>query len=471
MAGTLEQIQTLVKALEAGSYNAAPGDLIQGSALQIEDLSPVMNNLTFTEKTLILQKMVKVRPAKTTLFQFDRQLSYGIFGGSAQIEGAVGQEETSQYVRIVVPMCYYSHVRRVTVVANMVATVDGQKAEDRAASDAAMKIAGDIEFDLFRGKADFSNAGVFDGNPLAIPPLPNMLGLDPQVRVSDNVTNAQDLMFNPYGSNLSVVLPVGGALQQGNIEDAAVRSAMNMGNADKLLVDPLVMAQYNKIAFQKERIFLAGTPQEMTSADLRRQWVSGGVVQLEASRFLSGKTQPNLPHNGSPLAPTTAITATYGSAAGTPFLAGQVFTYYFTSTNALGESPASPAFTSTALAAAGNSIVLTLTPASSGNAPIFLSVYRSNAGGSAASARFIGNVAANGTSAVTFTDLGNKLPGFVTGYLVQGDTMEMAELAPYSRLKLAVSDLSLPEAHYRFACLAVLQPRKNVLLDSLVGGL
>src|SRR5271165_5673669 len=100
-----------------------------------------------------------------------------------------------------------------------------------------------------------------------------------------------------------------------------------------------------------------------------------------------------------------------------------------------------------------------------------MSVYRSNPGGSANSARFIGNIACNGGSAVNFIDLGNKLPGFVTGFLVQGDTMEMAELASYSRLKLAVSDLSLPEAHYRFVTLAVLQPRKNVLLDSLTGGL
>jgi hypothetical protein len=65
-------------------------------------------------------------------------------------------------------------------------------------------------------------------------------------------------------------------------------------------------------------------------------------------------------------------------------------------------------------------------------------------------------------------DLGNKLPGFVTGFLVQGDTMAMKELAPYSRLKLAVTDLSVPEAHFRFCTLAVQQPRKNVLIDNLV---
>jgi hypothetical protein len=61
-------------------------------------------------------------------------------------------------VRAVVPMAYYSTTRRVTVAANMIGAFDGVKAEDRAAADAAMKLAGDIEFDCFRGQADFSNA-------------------------------------------------------------------------------------------------------------------------------------------------------------------------------------------------------------------------------------------------------------------------------------------------------------------------
>src|ERR1700677_3161917 len=158
MASDISQLQDLMKALEAGITNATPGALTQGAALQTEDLSPVMHNVTYTDKSLILQKMLKVVPVKQTLFQFNRQLSYGIFGGGAQIEGQVGQEETSDFVRLVVPICYYSHIRRVTLAANIVATFDGVKAEDRAASDAAMKIASDIEVDLFRGKVDFSNA-------------------------------------------------------------------------------------------------------------------------------------------------------------------------------------------------------------------------------------------------------------------------------------------------------------------------
>jgi hypothetical protein len=110
--------------------------------------------------------------------------------------------------------------------------------------------------------------------------------------------------------------------------------------------------------------------------------------------------------------------------------------------------------------------VLVITPPGSGTVRYF-NVYRSPAGGLAASAKFIGRIDRATASTASFRDAGNKIPGFVTGYLIQGDTMGIKELSPYSRQKLAVTDLTLPEAFYRFACLAVFQPRKNVLLDNL----
>lgn len=461
----LSSLQGLVKALEAGGYNAAPSTLVQGSALMVEDLSPVMENVTYDNEHLKLQKLLGAAVScKSTLAQFDRQLSYGIFGASAQLEGAVGQEETSDYVRIVVPMAYYSHVRRVTLVANLVATVDGKKAEERAASDAAKKLAGDIEFDLIRGKADFSNAGSFDGNPLLIPNLPNMLGLDTQIRQSDAQRNAQDLMFGEFGSDDTVIISGGGTLAQEMVEDAHVRSEMNLGNADMLLVDPKVLSAYNKITLAKERVILAGSPQDATGADLRRQWVSGGTVKIESSRFLSGKTRPSNPRSSGPASPTV----TGSASGGTTGLAAGVYQYGVSSVNELGESPLATVSGGVTLTA-NQQVALTITPPGSGTVRAF-NVYRSNAGGTAASMRFIGRVILTaGSSTTTFTDLGNKKPGFVTGLLVQGDTMEMKELSPYSRVKLAQTDLSTPEAHFRFCTLAVPQPRKNAIIDNLVG--
>jgi hypothetical protein len=459
----IEQLQSLMKALEAGSYNAAPGQLAQGAALMVEDLSPVMQNVTFDDSHIKLQKMLPSKDVKSQLHQFNRQLDYGIFGGSAQFEGGIGEEDTSNYVRAVVPMAYYSTTRRVTVAANLIGAFDGVKAEDRAASDAAMKLAGDIEFDLFRGQSDFSNAGVFDGNPLAVAKVPNMIGVDQQVRQSDAQSNTQDLMFAEFGSDQTVVLSAGGTLTQSIIEDSSVRSAMNMGAADRLVLDPISLSAYNKIAHAKERIMLAGSAQEATGAHLRTQWTSAAVVSLEASRFLSGKTRPARSRAGSPLAP--AIATADAGAAGS-LLAAATYNYYVTSVSMRGESAPSTA-SAQAVATAGNAVTVTITAAAGAQ---YYNVYRSDAGGSAASAKFVGRIA-QGAGNPVFRDLGNRQPGSVTGFLIQGNTMGIAQLAPYSKLKLAVNDLSLPEAHFRFLSLAMYQPRKNVLIENITGQL
>lgn len=464
-ADLIGKLDDLRKALEAGNFNAKPTSLVQGSAMQVEDISPIMVNVTYNDKTLKLQKKLSVKPAKGTFIQFLRRLSYGTWGGSAQLEGAVGNEQTGDYVRAGVPMAYYSEIRRVTHVASLVKTVTGEDPKELEAEAAALRLAGDIEFDLFRGKADFSNAGVFDGNPNVIPALANMMGLDTQIRQSDLQSNTQDLMFEAYGSGLSVVINGSGTLGKSVIEDAHVRSMMNHGTADKLFIDPLVLSAYNKIMWNNERVVLGGSAQDVTGQDLQRQFVSGGAVTLEASRFLSGKFQSHRPSLRAPAAPS----ATTGMvASSTAFTAGQVYTYYVTAENSLGEGYRSAAVTAT-IANNGERVDLTITPGA--GTQTFFNVYRSPAGGSVGQARFIGRVVNSGAATTVFSDLGNKIPGFVTGFLVQDDTMEVCELAPYSRMKLAVTDLSEPEAHFRFLCLKVTEPRKNVLVDNLRGDL
>ena len=76
---------------------------------------------------------------------------------------------------------------------------------------------------------------------------------------------------------------------------------------------------------------------------------------------------------------------------------------------------------------------------------------------------------ANPGATATFVDLGNKKPGFVNGYMIEKDSAALHELAPYSRMKLGISDLSVPEAHFRFSTLAVYEPRKSVIVDNLKG--
>lgn len=464
-------VQNLVKALEAGNYDAAPSTLVQGSALQIEDLQSVMNVVTADMSHIKLQKMLSTETCKSTTWQFNRQLSYGINGGSAQLEGNVGQEETSDYVRVAIPITYYSHIRRVTIASTMVATADGKKSDERAAADAAIKLAMDIEFDCFRGMDDFTNAGVFDGNPLTTSgEMPNMHGLGLQIRQSDFQANSRDQLFSEFGSDESVVLSGGGStLTQGLIEDGALRSSLGFGEANKLVVDPVVLANYNKITFGKERIILAGSAQDATGGDLRRQWVSGGTVDLEGSQFLRAKVKPARPRALGPAAPVSVTGSASSATSPTGMVAGD-YIYYVTAGNEVGESPACAAYTVSGVTV-NYKVTLTITHPASG-VYRFFNVYRTAAGGTAATAKFIGRIVPTvGSSTTSYVDLNNKVPGFVTGFFLQKDGAEFRQLAPYSRLKLAVSELSMPEAHFRFLGLAVTTPRKFVVLDNLKGTL
>ena len=462
-----KQIQELMKALSAGSYNVAPDSLRQGPALLVEDVSPLYHNQTYEDRHIFLQKELTVKKVKNVTVQFNRKLAHGNFGGSARAEGAIGRERTSNWTRVAVPMCYYSEIRRVTVPATFVETQGGDKIEDLEAESGELNLAGDFEFDFFRGCDDYTNSGLFDGNPNNIPAVPNIRGLQVQIRQSDSSLLTQDLMFLAYGAGLSSTVQIGSTLDQPNIEDMSVRSAMNHGSAEMLLVDPLVQSAYNKISFNKDRIVLAGSPIDMTGADLRRQSTYNGMIQVRASRFLSGKFRPNLPATGGNSPGTPTLSTITDAAGSTTFLNGQTYYYLVTAENDDGEGAAvtSPQFTITGN---GKQVTVPIVAPGSGGTPKFYNVYRSGNGGTAANARFIGRIAYAG-STTNFLDLNNKIPGFVTGVLVQPDTMDVAELAPYSRMKLAISDLSLPEAHFRFATLRVFSPKKNVLGENLRG--
>jgi hypothetical protein len=468
MEDLIKNLQELKKAWEAGNYNAPPSTLTQGAAVQKEDLSPKMESVCWDNKHLIMVKQLDTESCKSNTHQFNVELSYGQFGSGAQYEGHVGQEETQEIARRVVPMSYYSHLRKVTIVSTLVDTFDGKKSDERAADAAAKKIAGDLEFDGIRGMDDFSNGGIFDGAPSVMPNLPNMHGVAIQIRQSDALRQTKDQMFLEFGGDESNVVMAGGTLNQTLIEEVHNRSVMNHGEAEDLIVDPKVLKTYNLLAIGKERIILANSPQGMTGSDLKEQAVSGGIVKIKMSRFMSGKTAPNPVRKTSPGAPasvTCASTTTSGVV--TPFEAGEVYNYYVTAVNEAGES-AKTAASALTIVATGDEVVLTITQPTTGTWRHY-NVYRSPAGGTAASAKFIGRVITRSVSTTLFNDQGNKIPGFVTGLLVQYDTMEMRELAPFTRLKLAISELATTEAFYQFTCCAVKQPRKNAILESLTG--
>ena len=137
--------------------------------------------------------------------------------------------------------------------------------------------------------------------------------------------------------------------------------------------------------------------------------------------------------------------------------------YAVTGVGDAGEGSVS-ATSSVTIAANGNQVNLTITPAA-GLSPRYFNVYRSLAGESKLS--FIGRVVNSGAATTVFNDLNNRLPAFVTGFALDMRGLEIAELSPFKSQQLAQTDLTVPKAFYRFCALMVKLPRFNILVDNL----
>lgn len=468
----MADMQPLFKALNAQGYNQAPSTLTQTGALQMEDLSQQLVNVTIRENMLNLQKMIGTpKKAKSLTYQFNRQLSIGQIGYSSVLEGQIGEETTSNYVRVVVPMAYYSHTRNITLQATLLATFDGTSLEEAQARDAARKMAIDCEMDLFRGRELFSNAGVFDGNAAAQPlKIANVVGLDTQIRQANSLdANAIDLGFVEWGQNESIVIPVNGSLTQDVIENATLALMLQFGDLAQAqgIVDPRALSAYNKLSFGVNRFVLSNAAAiTKTGTQLNSQYTSAGEISFEVSQFLRGKTSVQASQERSQFAPNAPTISSVTRAAGsTTFVAGQVYRYFVSAANERGESAGSGS-SSVTIVANGDVVTVNITVAGSGQPTRWFNVYRTNAGGAAATAKFIGRVASNGAS-VAFTDLNNRSPAASTGYILSKDTMEIRELLPYTRMKMAVVQAAQTEAHLRFLGLAVLKPKQSVILDNI----
>jgi hypothetical protein len=236
-------------------------------------------------------------------------------------------------------------------------------------------------------------------------------------------------------------------------------------------MDIVALSAYNKLVLQSTgnvtQFANMGNALTSSGADLRQQLVSGGAVKMEDSQFLRGKYRQARVRAGAPAAPTLAAVGTPTIPAG--LIAAGTYIYKVSAVNEKGEGAAAVM----AGVALSGTQGRTFTIAPNGAVGTrYFNVYRSDAGGSADSAKFIGRIAYNGGANVQFADLGNKVPAFTNAYLLEEGNKEIAafhELAPYSQAKLAIQDLSEARAHFRFLCLAVYQPRKLVIADNIKG--
>lgn len=74
-------------------------------------------------------------------------------------------------------------------------------------------------------------------------------------------------------------------LTQASVEDAVVWAVTRGMTLKEIRVSPRVLSDYNKLAFGKERIILAGAPRQGAAAHY--QWVPSGCVELKGDDTLT----------------------------------------------------------------------------------------------------------------------------------------------------------------------------------------
>ena len=129
--------------------------------------------------------------------------------------------------------------------------------------------------------------------------------------------------------------------------------------------------------------------------------------------------------------------------------------------------------------ASGDIVTVTITPPSDGSAVSFI-VYRSGKGYSYSSTdttapyqvRFVGEVAANGTTAVTFTDTNSNIPGSQTVFLLdldsEDDALDYRYLLPLSRVNLFQNNLFMPWAVVHIGAPRVRIPKFHAIIENVV---
>ncbi len=175
-------------------------------------------------------------------------------------------------------------------------------------------------------------------------------------------------------------------------------------------------------------------------------------------------------------APATGVAgsawdATFSSASG-------IYSYAVATTDtAMSESALTYALGVSGVAV-GGAYQVTITGADT--TPFVYRVYRSGLGYNPASSgvanpaafRYVGSIAANGTSAVVFTDLNTLIPGGETVFLLDLDDNDMAVdfryLLPLSRIELFASNLFMPWAIAMIGSVRVRIPKFNGLIRNFI---
>ncbi len=437
-----ETLDTLLKALSAGTYNAAPNTLTNGAALQVESLDSSLKSVTFEDKHLKLWPTISKDKAYNITEEYNRQTSYGESSNGGFFDansGTAPSEQTSAYNRQIQEIKYLGTTRIVTHPLTLVKPAHGPVIA-REIRNGTMYILQNLERQLYSANDFFESAtATFTGAASDVHAASAKFnGLGQQIRVGDSDSKAQYTGWEAYGGTNSVVRDLNGAaLAEEDLEELAVKVLENHGMPSDLHIDHKTYADLNKLFYPKERNITgqfngqAGTPLQTFNS-------IAGPLKVTGNTFLRPKDAPlAVAETGAPAAPVNSASGVEADTSSE--LGDATYHYKVSAVNNAGESL--PTANRSQAVTSGNRVTLTIDAGTTG--ALYYAVFRGTA--STGPWKFIGYVKdSNGTvggGGATFRDAGHKNPGTATGFLLtmDADNLIWKQLAPLMKMDLAVT--------------------------------
>lgn len=461
-----QQAEELVKTLQIGHANGlnAPGSLVGGAALVAESLDSTLKSVTFDATNLVLWPSIAQDRAFSLTEQYVRTNSYGDGGSPYISEGGSSAMNDSEFNRHNQKVVFFSTRRGVSLASTLVRQALGADPETRENQAGTLWMLEKLERELYKGLADFSNAGEFDGAISAIPlklQNLNLSGAELQIIQGENDITAQMRAFDGFGGdNLVIADKKGLYLDETDFEEEANALLENAGRPNQCHLAPKSMSDFVRQFFPKERVNQLGMADGKAGYVVREMVTTAGGIQLKPNVFLKpkqkSKSQPD--RAGVPVGTLVFGAYAYGAAA-SELKAGEVYGYAVAPCNEQGENVAQPVAANATVPSNGEKVSFTITDASS-NATHY-AVYRTASTGSG-NKEFIGFVR-RAAGATTFTDLGKKVQGSANAYMLdmRPEIMVWRQLAPLMKINLAPITTAKEWLLWLAGTLIIFAPRKS----------
>ena len=465
----------ILKAMLAGDQTGRElnNTLTGFQALKPESLDPVLKQLEYTMKQIVLWNMIPKRSVYNTVHEFNQQVKYSTANAHFMAEGDRPENGDSQYRRKSVLTKYMGLGGKLTLQAELVKHMDGKDPYTREVENKLMALVKDIDLSL--SEADSSKVPTaFDGLFRN-----HLLGIN---EIYSTSVGTAEQVYDNYFNDPAVINANGKSLRETQVQDAA-HAVVNdrFGEVTTVITNPVVLKDFNTRFYEKQRILLGtGANVGLTAGQQTNQIVSQfGPLDLKSDVFFDRRQTikynraatsakaPNAPTaGGTPIAVATDTKTAFGTAH-----AGGYY-YVVTAKNAYGESAPLAMNTSIQAVAATESVDLQFVDGGGSYPATAYVVYRttkSPADRTTADYHPLFEVSvselgsgSDGAAATKVRDRNRQIAGTHSAVVLAPSDMlwEYIQLMPTSKIEFALVSLAKEFACVNFGALALYMPGK-----------